>query len=457
MLFTSLQFLLFLPLVVAIYFVSPLRYRWLWLLAASYYFYMSWKLEYGILLLLATTIAYTMARLMAGTEDRARRKLFLTISIATSLGMLFLFKYFNFFNESLSTFLTQFSLPYAVPGLEILLPVGISFYTFQTMSYTIDVYHRRLAPETHFGIFALYVAFFPQLAAGPITRAGILLPQFHQKQPLDAQRIGSGLQLILWGFFKKIVIADRLAVYVATVYNNPDVYYGLPILIATYFFAFQIYCDFSAYSDIAIGAARLMGYELMRNFRQPYFATSIPEFWGRWHISLSTWFRDYLYIPLGGNRVAQWRVYLNLLIVFVVSGLWHGANWTFVMWGALHGVYSALTVAWSRGWPPARAAKTEQARSAQEFSWGKLGKILLTFHLVLLAWVFFRADSIGDAFTLLRNATHLVPINGSSIVLINPNQWIIALGAIGILLAVNCLQERIGMAQLLARQPIWLR
>lgn len=457
MLFNSLQFLLFLPLVVVVYFITPFRYRWGWLLAASYYFYMSWKLEYGILLLLATTITYTMARLMAGTTHPAQRKLFLTISIATSLGLLFLFKYFNFFNESLRALFNQVSIGYMMPNLELLLPVGISFYTFQTISYTLDVYNRRQPPETHFGIFALYVAFFPQLAAGPITRAHMLLPQFHQKQPLDSQRIGAGLRLILWGFFKKIVIADRLAVYVATVYNNPDAYHGLPIIVATYFFAFQIYCDFSAYSDIAIGTARLLGYDLMRNFRQPYFATSIPDFWRRWHISLSTWFRDYLYIPLGGNRVAPWRLYLNLLIVFVVSGLWHGANWTFVIWGALHGFYSALAVYGSRWWPQTNALRAGQESAFQPFSWGKLGQILLTFHLVLFAWIFFRANSIGDAFTLIGNATQLAPLNLGSIVLINPNQWLIALGAIGILLAVDFWHAHVGVAQAMARQPIWLR
>ncbi|MCE7945771.1 MAG: MBOAT family protein, partial [Chlorobi bacterium CHB1] len=307
MLFHSLEFIIFFPVVVAIYFLAPLRFRQFFLLLASYYFYMCWKAEYAVLILLSTGIDYVAALHMHKTSGRG-----------------------NIF--------------YEFPLFDILLPVGISFYTFQTLSYTIDVYRSEKTPERNFIKFALYVTFFPQLVAGPIERSTRLLPQFDHEHKFDANRVVSGLRLMLWGFFKKLVIADRLALYVNEVYNNPADYTGLPVIIATYFFAFQIYCDFSAYSDIAIGAARVLGFDLMKNFRQPYLAQSIGEFWKRWHISLSTWFRDYLYIPLGGNRVSRLRWYVNLMAVFLISGLWHGANWTFVVWGALHGSYFVLSL-----------------------------------------------------------------------------------------------------------------
>lgn len=451
--FNSLQFLIFLPVVVVIYFLMPFRYRWLWLLLASYYFYMSWKAEYALLMVASTAVSFFTALWMAATTNQTQRKLFLAISLVVNLGVLFLFKYFNFFNESLRVFLQQFSLAYTVPELKILLPVGISFYTFQTLSYTIDVYYQRQKPETHLGIFALYVAFFPQLVAGPIERSTNLIPQFHQKQRVDAQRVASGLRLILWGLFKKIVIADRLAIYVNTVYNNPHGYTGWPIWLATYFFAFQIYCDFSAYSDIAIGAARLMGYDLMRNFRQPYFSTSIPEFWRRWHISLSTWFKDYLYIPLGGNRVLPWRRYVNLFVVFVVSGLWHGANWTFVIWGALHGAFSMLSVYLAQHW---QQVKRPWASRPYLYMISGLN-LLLTFHIVVLAWVFFRADSLGDALILLRNATQLGQSKLASLLIVNPNQFIIGWGAIIVLLVVDLMHSRGLISPFMQQRPQWIR
>ncbi|MCB0064655.1 MAG: MBOAT family protein, partial [Caldilineaceae bacterium] len=338
MLFNSLQFIIFFPAVVTIYFLLPHRYRWLLLLAASYYFYAAWQIEYTLLIFISTAVDYAMAHLMAQSEKLWHRRAYLGVSLLVNLGLLFGFKYFNFFNESVRATLNLFNIFYNVPAFQVLLPVGISFYTFQTLSYTIDVYRGKLAPERHFGRFALYVAFFPQLVAGPIERATHLLPQFHQPMTFNQTRIASGLRLLLWGMFKKVVIADRLALYVNQVYDHPGDHGALTLLIASYFFAFQIYCDFSGYSDIAIGAARVMGFDLMENFRQPYMARSIAGFWRRWHISLSTWFRDYLYIPLGGNRVARWRWYSNLFLVFLVSGLWHGAAWHFVIWGALHGL-----------------------------------------------------------------------------------------------------------------------
>lgn len=398
MLFNSVEFLIFFPTVVTLYFLCPQRYRWALLLAASYLFYAAWRVEYALLLLISTVVDFFAARAMGEhTDDRARRP-YLLISLAVNLGLLFVFKYFNFFNESARGLFHLFNLDYRLPALQVLLPVGISFYTFQSLSYIIDVYRNKLKPEQHFGIFALYVSFFPQLVAGPIERATHLLPQFHTRHVFDEGRINRGLRLILWGMFKKVVIADRLAVYVNQVYNHPADYEGLTLLLATYFFAFQIYCDFSGYSDIAIGAARVMGFDLMENFRQPYVARSVAGFWRRWHISLSTWFRDYLYIPLGGNRVAAWRWYMNLVLVFLVSGLWHGAKWTFVIWGALHAFYVLMEI-WLGGvgvWGMRRLGRTNGLPLPD---WVK---ILATFHLVLFSWIFFRANTLGDAQLILQ-------------------------------------------------------
>ena len=313
MLFNSTQFIIFFPIVVSIYFLLPHRMRWFMLLTASYYFYMCWKAEYLLLILISTFIDYFAAIQMSKQSVQSKRKIYLILSLVVNLGLLFGFKYFNFFNDSLRTIFNQFNIFYDVPAFKVLLPVGISFYTFQTLSYTIDVYRGKRDPEKHLGIFALYVAFFPQLVAGPIERSTRLIPQLRKKYNFDYDRVTDGLKLMLWGFFKKVVIADRIAVIVNQVYNNPHDAAGFPFLIGTYLFAFQIYCDFSGYSDIAIGAAKIFGINLMENFRRPYFAKSIREFWQRWHISLSTWFRDYLYLSLGGSHITKWRWYYNII------------------------------------------------------------------------------------------------------------------------------------------------
>ena len=403
MLFNSVEFLIFFPIVVTAYFLCPQRYRWALLLTASYLFYAAWRMEYALLLLLSTVVDYIAARLMGQQTERAGRGKYLALSLVVNLGLLFTFKYFNFFNESARGLFGLFNIDYQFAGLDVLLPVGISFYTFQSLSYIFDVYRGALKPETHFGIFALYVSFFPQLVAGPIERATHMLPQFYAHHLFNEGRVNSGLRLILWGLFKKVVIADRLAVYVNQVYNQPTDYTGWPLLLATYFFAFQIYCDFSGYSDIAVGAARVMGFDLMENFRQPYVAHSVAGFWRRWHISLSTWFRDYIYIPLGGNRVSTGRWYMNLALVFLVSGLWHGARWTFVIWGALHALY-VLAEIWLGGvgvWGARRLG-----RPAHQLLPDWL-KIVITFHLVLFSWIFFRANSLGDALLILQRIPQL--------------------------------------------------
>ncbi len=400
MLFNSWEFVLFFPTILFLFFILPHRYRWALLLIASYIFYMAWKAEYILLLIFSTLIDYFCAIKMSKRGNKKERRPFLYLSLLSNLGILFSFKYFNFFattTNQLSDWLTGNSV---FPLLHLLLPMGISFYTFQTLSYSIDVYNGKIKAEKHIGIFALFVTFFPQLVAGPIERASHLLPQFRANHLFDYTRVKYGLQLMAWGFFKKLVIADRLAIVVNTVYNDPSNFSGLSIWIASIFFAFQIYCDFSAYSDIAIGAAQVMGYDLMKNFDRPYFSKSISEFWKRWHISLSTWFKDYVYIPLGGNKVIKWRWYYNLFITFLISGIWHGANWTFIVWGALHGFYLiiALLIA------PASQKVYKKLNINKNNLFYKLINILITFLLVLVAWVFFRANTIEEAFLLIKNS-----------------------------------------------------
>jgi alginate O-acetyltransferase complex protein AlgI len=375
---------MFLPLVIILYYLVNPKYRWVLLLAASYYFYMSWKVGYIILIVASTIVDYFAAIQIAKTDIKKRKKLYLFLSLGFNLGMLFFFKYYNFFADSLNRGLSNFNIGDSMPYFQYLLPVGISFYTFQTLSYTIDVYKGRKEPERHLGIFAVYVSYFPQLVAGPIERSVNLIPEFHKRVRFSMANLSEGFKLIVWGYFMKVVVADRAAIYVNAVYNNVEQHEGLTFLAASFLFSFQIYGDFAGYSLIAIGSSRLMGISLMQNFNRPYFAASIHDFWRRWHISLSTWFRDYLYIPLGGNRATKPRWLFNLFFTFLVSGLWHGANWTFIIWGALHGFYliiEALTRARSRKGIPS---------------------ILLTYLLVNLAWVFFRANSITDAFTIYQ-------------------------------------------------------
>ena len=454
MLFNSIEFLIFLPVVVFLYFLIPYRYRWVLLLAASYFFYMSWRPEYIILILISTLVDYAIGLKLAQESRQHFRRAYLILSLTTNLGILFSFKYFNFFNNFLRSAFHWYNADYPVPDLDFLLPVGISFYTFQTLSYTLDIYKRKIQPERHFGIFALFVAFFPQLVAGPIERAGNLLPQFHKKHTFDYERVVTGLQRIAWGFFKKLVIADRLALLVNNVYGNPTEFTGTPLIIATLAFAFQIYCDFSAYSDIAIGAARIMGFNLMENFRQPYYSKSIPEFWQRWHISLSTWFRDYLYIPLGGNRIQIPRWCFNIMVVFIVSGLWHGANWTFVVWGTLHGLYMIAATLWGR--------------AAKFISWSlplpgvviSSIKFFITFNLVTFAWVFFRANTMSDAIYIISHLFVDIKFNlaGQTIMPGGLYEFAIVLIAIAFMELMHWIQmtnHRVRPFEM--RRPIWVR
>ena len=461
MLFNSLHYLIFLPIVVGSYYLCPHRWRWLLLLVASYYFYMCWKAEYAILLLISTSIAYAAGLGIAATPDPRRKKLFLWSSISVLLGILFTFKYYNFVNETLRAVLAKLSVSFAIPYSELLLPIGISFYTFQKISYIVDVYHGQSKVERHFGIFAVYSCFFPQLVAGPIERPRHLLHQFYERHDFSYDNAISGLRQILWGVFKKVVVADRVAILVKAVYADPRSYAGLPLLVATIFFAFQIYCDFSGYTDIALGSAKLIGFDLMANFRQPYFSKSIPEFWRRWHISLSTWFKDYLYIPLGGNRVAKWRWYYNLFITFFISGLWHGASWTFAAWGALHGGYMVVDSFFGRGrdWFRDRL-KNFFARTA--FDWLN---IALTFALVVVAWIPFRAANFSDAwyiFThLFSGASHWHDLGAVSIQFrgmgLTASEFALAVIFTGLVVVYDFIDSRGGVWERLKTKPLLVR
>jgi alginate O-acetyltransferase complex protein AlgI len=452
--FNSTSFLFFFVLVGVLYFGSPFRLRWVVLLCASYYFYMCWKPEYLFILIGSTLANYYAGIRMGRIESKLKRKKVLAGVLLFNLGVLFLFKYFSFFNQSLRTLFDHTNLFYGVPALRFLQPIGISFYTFKNMSYAIDVYRGNKTPEQNPGIYALYVAFFPQLLAGPIERATRLLPQFHEKHPFDAQRVTNGLRLMLWGFFEKMVIGDTLATLVDPVFNHPTQFAGPSLVLASVLFAFQIYYDFSGYSDIAIGAARILGYETMANFNRPYASKSISEFWRRWHISLSTWFRDYLYIPLGGNRVSVPRWSLNLFIVFLLCGLWHGASWTFVVWGGLHGFYLVFSNV-------TRGARDKVTRRMGLNRTPRLHHVLkgtVTFSLVCFAWIFFRANSFSDISYILRHLFtgwgNILSAEGIKAALAfgpSPFEWIVGITALGLAEGFHLLPDRIAGKPALVR------
>ena len=393
MLFNSIHFLVFMPLVACIYFALPQRPRRYFLLAASFYFYAVFSVPLSLLLVWSTTLDYTMARVIASSDSQRRRKTALIASMVGNLGTLAVFKYLDFFNASLGLVFGE--APW--PMLNLILPMGISFYTFQTMSYTIDVYRGQAEARKSILDVALYVSFFPQLVAGPIMRGSNLMPQFAERHEPNSERILSGVLLIIWGLSKKVFIADQMGWLVDSVYGttlapqSPALFSGLALLLATYAFAIQIYCDFSAYSDIAIGAGRVLGFRLSKNFDAPYLATTIRDFWRRWHISLSTWLRDYLYISLGGSRISRRRTYVNLFLTMLLGGLWHGAAWVFVVWGFLHGLYLAVE----------RMLGTADLKDRDMGPVEKWLRRLLVFHLVCVAWVFFRASSAEQAFQIV--------------------------------------------------------
>lgn len=400
MLFNSIDFAIFLPIVFVLYWFvfnkSIKGQNWL-ILVASYLFYGWWDWRFLFLVLFSTIVDYFIAIWINQSESSKQRKLLLFTSMAVNLGFLGFFKYYNFFLDNFIMAFSFFGIPFSATSLKIILPVGISFYTFQTMSYTIDVYQRKLEASKDFISFASFVSFFPQLVAGPIERATNLLPQFYTERKFNYSHATEGMRQILWGLFKKIVIADNSAEFANLIFNNSESYNGSTLVIGALFFTFQIYGDFSGYSDIAIGTSKLFGFSLMRNFAFPYFSRDIAEFWRRWHISLSTWFRDYLYIPLGGSIGGTWMKVRNTFIIFIVSGFWHGANWTFIVWGFLNACYFLPLLLTNNN----RAnldivAKGKIFPSITDFS-----KIIMTFCLTVIAWIFFRSDNLGHAFSIL--------------------------------------------------------
>jgi D-alanyl-lipoteichoic acid acyltransferase DltB (MBOAT superfamily) len=398
MLFNSAAFLIFFPVVTTAYFLLPHRFRWMLLLAASCYFYMAFIPQYILILAMTITVDY-FAGLGMEKFEGAKKRWVLIASILTNIGMLAFFKYFNFANENLAALANFIGWNYPIHSLSIILPIGLSFHTFQSLSYTIEVYRGHQKAERHFGYLALYVMYYPQLVAGPIERPQNVLHQLHEEHHFDYPRVTDGLKRMAWGMFKKVVVADRMVQFVNPVYSDPTSFAGPALVLATLAFAIQIYCDFSGYSDIALGSAQVMGVRLMKNFDHPYFARSISEFWRRWHISLSTWFRDYVYIPLGGNRVSRPRWAFNLFLTFLISGLWHGANWTYIIWGALHGLYFVLSALTEPFWQHLSALTRLDQLPRLKASLA----MLTTFSLVTFAWIFFRAASLRDALYITRH------------------------------------------------------
>jgi alginate O-acetyltransferase complex protein AlgI len=445
MLFNSFDFAVFFPVVTLLYFLLPPRARVAWLVAASCWFYMAFVPKYLLILFGVILIDYTAGRLIAPAQG-TRRRWYLALSIVANVGLLSFFKYFNFFQANAAAIAAWFGHPAPFAALQILLPIGLSFHTFQSMSYTIEVYRGRAPAERSILHFACYVLFYPQLVAGPIERPQNLLPQFHAPRCFDSERLFTGLRLMATGLFKKIIIADRLAPFADAAYTAPAHYSGADLLIATYFFAVQIYCDFSGYSDIARGAARVMGIDLMENFNRPYLAASFADFWRRWHISLSTWFRDYLYIPLGGNRAGHGRRALNLLAVFAVSGLWHGANWTFLIWGLLHGVFLITELAITRGKPAAPGL------------WRALLRGFLVFNVTCLAWVFFRATDLASARLILtRIVTAFTETGSASLPGPDAVTFWCSLGLALVLFAVEAIGRQRSVWATLDEKPRWQR
>lgn len=465
MLFNSLHFLIFFPIVVGIYYLVPRKIRAYWLLAASYYFYMCWNAKYVILLLFSTIVTYVSGILLErcnrrenGERKRKRqKKLCLAVSFILNLTILFLFKYLNFGIDSLNQLLGHLHIALNVPAFDLLLPVGISFYTFQALGYTVDVYRGEIYAEKNFFRYALFVSFFPQLVAGPIERSKNLLRQLDKPAKPTFAALLDGFLLMLWGYFLKVVLADRIAVFVDTVYGDFATYTGVYLIVATLLFAVQIYCDFSGYSVIAMGAAQILGIRLMENFDAPYLSASVAEFWRRWHISLSSWFRDYLYIPLGGNRKGRIRKYVNLLITFGVSGLWHGADWSYVIWGLLNGFWQIIGDVLT----PFKKKMVGLLDIKEDSLSHKCIRVVSTFFLVDLAWVFFRADSAFSALRIIKRMftakNHWVWFDGSLYECgLNQKNFSLMIWGILLLAVVDlCKYKGIRIREVLAKQDVW--
>ncbi|MBR1876238.1 MAG: MBOAT family protein [Lachnospiraceae bacterium] len=402
MIFTSYGYALFLPVVFLLYWALPHKYRYIMLTIASLMFYMFGGPAYVGLIIADAFITWYAARAVYRTQDDKKKKAVLITALILCLGMLAFFKYFNFAADTFFAVLRAFSVPVQDVTAKILMPAGISFFTFQAAGYCIDVYRGKVAPENNFIKYLLFVSFFPQIMSGPIGRAGDLMPQLFEERQFDEVKASEGLRQMLWGYAKKLVLADLLTIYVDYIFDNVRFYFGLTLIVATVFFTIQIYCDFSGYSDIAIGTAKLFNIDLMTNFKSPYYSRTVREFWSRWHISLSTWFRDYVYIPLGGNRCSELRNYFNLLTTFLLSGLWHGASWTYVLWGALHGVYQVTEDFCHRHLGKKEYRNMKERDIKRSIPWN-IGHGILTFGLVSFAWSFFRANSVQDIFYIVSH------------------------------------------------------
>lgn len=467
MLFNSLEFLIFFPIVIIIYFALPKKIKQFWLLVASYYFYMCWNAKYIFLIFFSTVITYGSGLLLekikgsSWAEERRikYKKITVALSFMLNLTMLFYFKYTNFFFSLVSIAFRAVHIELNVPRFDIMLPVGISFYTFQALSYTMDVYRDEIYAEKNFFKYALFVSFFPQLVAGPIERSKNLLKQLNKPPKFEFEAAREGLLLMLWGFFLKLVLADRIALFVDTVYGEYQTYAGGYLVVATMLFAMQVYCDFYGYSVIAAGAAKILGIQLMENFRAPYFATSVAEFWRRWHISLTSWFRDYLYIPLGGNRKGKWRGHLNTLIVFLASGLWHGASLSYVIWGGLNGIYK---IAGEIG-KPVRDKMISILKLNRESLGHRMLQTIITFLLVDFSLIFFRAEGSRDALRIIKRIIEVrnpwIFFDGSLYECgLDRANFLLLMVGLGILLFADyCKVKEIQIRQVIIRQDYWFR
>lgn len=458
MLFNSFEFLVFFPIVIFMYYLFPATVRKYWLLFASYFFYMCWNAKYALLLFGSTLITYLCGLLIEKTGKSAQKKCWIVLCLTANLGILFFFKYINFCAGLLDRFFSLIHIQIAIPTFDVLLPVGISFYIFQAIGYCVDVYRGDIKAERNFFKYALFVSFFPQLVAGPIERSKNLLHQFDKETKFNPETAKEGLLLMLWGFFLKMVIADRISVFVDTVYGNIGYYEGFYIAFATVLFAFQIYCDFYGYSIIAVGVAKILGFTLMENFNAPYLATSVTDFWRGWHISLTTYFRDYVYIPLGGNRKGKARKFVNKIVVFLLSGLWHGASLSFVVWGGLNGLYQVI----GEVLKPVRKKLSEifkintMLMAAKAVSWA------ITFVLVDFTWIFFRAGTLHESFAAIKAMITVnnpwVLFDGSFYEIMDRQNLLLALVCLSVLLFADiCKKKGIVIRDIILKQDYWFR
>jgi D-alanyl-lipoteichoic acid acyltransferase DltB (MBOAT superfamily) len=450
MLFNSFPFLFFFIIIIILFFTLPQKLKNLFLLFASYYFYFCGGAEYLFLLIVFTLYNYYAAIYLDKAKNRTARKLLFITTVVLDVCPLFLFKYFNFFSSSLQSVFSELNILYNLPLLSIALPLGISFYTFITIGYLIDVYWKARVPETNLINFSLYVTFFPQILSGPIARSTSLIPQLYRDHPFTHKNASDGLRLMLWGFFQKFVIADNIAPYVDTIYNNISLHNGSSMLLASYLFAFQLYCDFAGYSNLAIGSARILGFELMENFRKPYFATSVTEYWKRNHISLTTWLRDYIFYPLMGSSFTPAKISVNIIIMFLISGLWHGANWTFIIWGLIQGVYlvyDLLTSKWNK-----KITKYFKQHGLLRVKKGL--DVLITFNLIVLGLIFFRANSVSDAFLILQN---IFSFNWQELFWGDDPSLFYGLCGIVVLLIIETLQKELTFIEFITRRGLAVR